>query len=50
MSYLWCVIVGRKQVGYVRSPSEMGAVKAAREQFGNTAWVERYSDMGACFP
>ena len=50
MSYLWWVIVGCRRVGYVRSPSEMGAVKAAREQFGKTAWVERYSDMGVCPP
>ena len=50
MSYVWWVIVGCRRVGYVRSPSEMGAVKAAREQFGKTAWVERYSDMGVCPP
>lgn len=48
MSYVWWVIVDCRLVGYVRSPSETGAIRAAKEQFGDSAWVERYSEMGIC--
>jgi len=48
MNYVWWVIVGCRRVGYVRSPSEIGASRAAKEKFGNSAWVERYSDMNVC--
>lgn len=48
MSYVWWVIVGCRRVGYVESPSEIGAVRKAREEYGVGAWVERYSEAGVC--
>lgn len=48
MSYVWWVIVECRLVGYVESPSEIGAMRAAKEKFGDSAWVERYSSMVFC--
>lgn len=48
MSYVWWVIVGCRLVGYVESASEIGAIRKAKEKFGSSAWVERYSEAGVC--
>jgi hypothetical protein len=44
MSYVWWVIVNCRRVGYVESPSQIGALRKAKEKFGDLAWIERYSD------
>lgn len=44
MSYVWWVIVNCRRVGYVESPSQIGATRKAKEKFGDLAWIERYSD------
>jgi len=48
MSYVWWVVVECRLVGYVECPSEIGAIRLAKEKFGDSAWVERYSDMVFC--
>lgn len=48
MSYVWWVIVGCRLVGYVESASEIGAIRKAKTQFGDSAWVERYSEVEVC--
>ena len=48
MSYVWWVIVNCRRVGYVKSPSEIGAIRLAKSRFGSLAWVERYSEAAIC--
>lgn len=41
LSYNWAVWENCRMVGYVRSPSEMDALRKAKEKFGNNVFIER---------
>lgn len=41
ISYNWAVHKNCRIVGYVRSPSEMDAIRKAKEKFGKDIFIER---------
>ena len=42
MNITWRVIKCCRFMGYVKSPSMVGAQLKAQEKFGNGCWVERF--------
>ena len=41
LPYNWAVYKNCKIVGYVKSPSEIDAIRKAKEKFGNDIFIER---------
>jgi hypothetical protein len=41
MNYVWAVWSYNRLVGYVKAPSEWGALRLAKEKFGSYTFVER---------
>jgi hypothetical protein len=41
LSYNWAVWKNCRVVGYIRSPSEMDAMRKAQEKFGQNIFIER---------